>query len=60
MCSRRRASTPAGPADPRTTTTTEFAGFAQTTVQVAERLYGSGGEEAGAVAQAWSAVGLGT
>jgi Zn-dependent metalloprotease len=44
--------------DPRTTATTEFAGFAQTTVQVAERLYGSGGEEASAVAQAWSAVGL--
>jgi Zn-dependent metalloprotease len=46
--------------DPRATATTQFAGFAQTTVQVAERLYGSGGEAADAVAQAWSAVGLST
>ena len=37
--------------DPRTTATTQFADFAQTTVQVAERLYGSGGAEAGAVAR---------
>jgi Zn-dependent metalloprotease len=46
--------------DPRTTATTEFADFAQTTVHVAERLYGSGGEEASAIAQAWSAVGVST
>jgi Zn-dependent metalloprotease len=46
--------------DPRTTATAQFADFAQTTVQVAERIYGSGGAEAGAIAQAWSAVGLGT
>ena len=46
--------------DPRTTATTQFADFAQTTLQIAERLYGAGGEEAGAVAQAWSAVGLST
>src|SRR3954463_16744422 len=46
--------------DPRTTATTQFADFAQTTRQVAERIYGSGGAEAGAIAQAWSAVGLGT
>jgi Zn-dependent metalloprotease len=46
--------------DPRTTATTQFADFAQTTVQVAERLYGSGGEVAGAIAQAWSAVGVST
>jgi Zn-dependent metalloprotease len=44
--------------DPRTTATTQFADFAQTTVQVAERLYGSGGEQAGAVTQAWSTVGV--
>src|SRR4051794_731739 len=46
--------------DPRTTATTQFADFAQTTGQVAERLSGAGGAEAQAVAGAWSAVGLAT
>jgi Zn-dependent metalloprotease len=46
--------------DARTTATTQFADFALTTVQVAERLYGAGGADAGAVADAWSAVGLAT
>jgi Zn-dependent metalloprotease len=44
--------------DPATTATTDFAGFAATTVAVAERLYGS--EESGAVADAWSGVGIST
>ena len=43
--------------DPRTTATTQFADFAQTTVQVAERLFGG---DSAAVAQAWSTVGLST
>src|SRR4051812_27540365 len=43
--------------DPGTTATTQFAEFAQTTVQVAERLFG---EDSAAVAQAWSTVGLTT
>jgi Zn-dependent metalloprotease len=46
--------------DPATTSTTDFAGFAATTVAVAERLYGAGGEEARAVADAWSGVGIST
>jgi Zn-dependent metalloprotease len=46
--------------DPRTTGTTQFADFAQTTVQVSDRLYGAGGAESRAVADAWSGVGVTT
>jgi Zn-dependent metalloprotease len=46
--------------DPATTSTPQFADFAATTVQVAARLYGAGGAEAGAVADAWSGVGIAT
>jgi Zn-dependent metalloprotease len=44
--------------DPATTPTTRFSTFARSTVRVAGRLYGTTGEEAAAVRDAWGTVGV--
>lgn len=44
--------------DPQLRPTTRFAAFARITVRVADRLYGSTGEEASAVREAWENVGV--
>jgi Zn-dependent metalloprotease len=42
----------------RVGTTTQFRGFASATLEAAGRLFGQGSSQAGAVAEAWSEVGV--